>query len=211
MAIPNIDSFELKPDFDPSAFRHDHDTGFYIGAAATEGLARFVGFGAPFGRASEGGGFDQAEVVHPLTDFEDLPSEHWNSAKQGKGIGPRMHNAPEAVLGQPGGLPDSLGIYTFDMDPERILILKDRGALRTILRHAGVLVRSASGGLERVTQRVHESYGEHQAVLWRQPPRAVARQFARGGSLSTPPKFMIIRDQDIDLYRVGSYAQDDLH
>lgn len=193
-------------------FNNEH--GFFVveEAGVAADAIRFLAFGSPLAHR---GGIDMAAEVSPVVNLADLHEEHRTIGLQGKGVGPRMYNTPQAALGYtPVEAPEGtyiFGAYTFDLDPERILDMRpsEGNALSRIVRHARRIVRQKRRGLAAVVDEIHASYeerGEHDAVSMTQPPNAKRRQVMERHYPDLegyPAQFMIIRNAAITLRNVG--------
>lgn len=208
-----IKNVEFYPTFDPENLRYNEDLGFLEVSAdriAVDGL-RLLGFATPLSKMS--GELDtRSDIVQPLTDFNNLPAAYRTIDRQGKGVGPRLYNIREAFGGSQEKL-DSIGVYTFDVDRSNLLDgrVTQGSKVARIARHAGRIIRSKLSDLETVVEDIHQSYnqalstGELDAVELEMPPLPELRQAARG--VETPagvtPSFIIIRNPDILLHKVG--------
>jgi hypothetical protein len=206
-----LNNVEFTSGLSPDSFDYVHSTGYFQmrnGRHAEDELtdgARFLGFGVPFNGA---GGFDTGEEITPITELSALAENHQKVDLQGKGVGPRMYNSPQAAEGFTE-LPDWLGAYVFSVRPDRLLDLRDSegSKISRIARHAGRMVSSAVGGLDKVVNNLHRSYGDTDAVLMTQPPRAAMRQSMERHQPDlegVPAEFMIIRNSLVTLTRVGT-------
>jgi hypothetical protein len=196
----------FEPDFDPDSLQWNEQLGFLQiseSVLAARSL-RLAGFGAPISRD---GGFDTAKLVHPLVDFAELPEEACTIDAQGKGVGPRMYNTPQAAHGL-ANLPEVFGAYVFEVDRGDLLDKRatEGGRLTRIARHASRMIRSV-GNVEGVVAGVHRQYGEAGAVLFTQPPRADLRQRTERHAenpADVPAEFIIVRSAAITLRRIGT-------
>lgn len=174
---------------------------------AIDGL-RLLGFGAPLSRD---GGFDAANTVTPIVNFDDLAAEDRTIDINGKGVGPRMYNTPQAAHGL-AELPPSFGAYTFDIqtDPHHLRDMREvvGNKLTQVARHGGRIVRGLTeSGRRKIVSGIHEEYGSADAVLLPQPPRADIRQRVERHSENPdgmPAEFIIVRNAAITLRRVGT-------
>jgi len=196
---------EFDSSFDPSSLQYDEQLGFmhvYDASVAINGL-RLLGFGVPIART---GGFDTADVVRPLTRFEELPKLHQTIDEQGKGVGPRMYNIREALAGAKSR-PSTVGVYTFDLHPDKLLDLRAmQGAKITrIARHGFRMIHAAITDTETVVDGIHKSYGDADAVLLEMPPLPELRQVRHHVSnpVGITPEFVVVRNPNISLHKVG--------
>jgi hypothetical protein len=196
----------FESDFDPRSLSFNDDLGFLAVAEAdiAMGSLRLIGFAAPL---SARGGTSTDKQVTPITDFNTLPKQNRTIAEQGKGVGPRLYNVRQA-FGGAKSRPESIGVYSFDLDVSRILDAKvtQGSAVQRLARHAGRILRSQLSSTEQVVQSIHASYGTVDAVQLEVPPLPKLRQASHG--VENPhgivPQFMIIRNPAITLHRVGS-------
>lgn len=167
-------------------------------------------------------GFD-VDIIgwHPLPYTDDgeqrlvnwsrvghMPEEFQNIAAAGKGIGRRLYSTPDAALGFPGG--HDAALFAATVTPIKIVDTREAwhdttiGKLTRIAQHAGRVAGSVLMGLEHTAQKVNNTYGDAEAVIVGQPPRAAFRQYSRSNAYneSLPPTFAVIRGGKI-LRRVG--------
>jgi hypothetical protein len=174
-----------------------------------------LGFHAP--KLQDGGILPEA--IFPITALDELPSEDQTIDLQGKGVGPRLYNTWQAVMGlrKP---PELVGVYIFPVrrpdgrEPLQI------GSLRQESDHtlAGKGIRAARhllrrteaqltpGGLERVTDRIHRSYEPHDMVTMNQPPQPEQRQRHRGfrdDHIGIAAGFTLLRNNTLPMRLVG--------
>lgn len=206
---------DFDSSFNTDALRYNEELGFLEVSelsAAVNGL-RLVGFGLPVARE---GGVNNDSTVRPITDFRELPDANRTVAQQGKGVGARMYNLPQALAGS-WTLPAEVGAFAFTVDPARLLDARAVQGSRParIMRHAGRIARAKLFGLEKLTDRIHEQYEEAahaqglegvDAVELEMPPLPELRQAGHGvrNPEGIKPQFIIIRNPDITLRRVGS-------
>lgn len=189
--FPSVEFTDADITASPS-FVLDNNLGFVRSTDAEP--TSFVGFGAPY---SSVGGMDNDELITPITGLRQLHPGDQTVDKQGKGVGPRMYNTPEAALGT-SDIPDVIGAYIFALNLARILDMRRRqgGTPIRILRHASRMVKSRVGSLDGLVDSIHRSFGDAEAVLYSQPPRAALRQECERRSQSPPgmpAEFMIVR------------------
>lgn len=196
----------FDPEFNTDALRYNHELGFIQVdelSAAVNGL-RLVGFGLPLSRA---GGINAAKDVQPITRFSELPEANRKVAQQGKGVGARMYNVPQALAGG-WSMPAEVGVYTFDIRPDRLLDARNTqgSRLTRIARHAGRIAHAKVSGLEKLVDRIHASYGDVDAVELEMPPLPELRQAGHGvhNPEGVKPQFIIIRNPRITLHRIGT-------
>lgn len=203
-----------RVDFDPAfpvdALRYNEQYGFLQldeGSLATDAI-KFVGFGAPRSRS---GGFDLEAREEPIVDLADLHPSAQKAGIQAKGVGFRAYNTPPASQALTD-VPKVQGAYVFELRPEAI---RDRrraegDTFTRIGRHADRLAGSQRTSLADVVEDVHASYGNADAVLYTQPPRAQIRQFFQRLSpdvVGVPGEFMIVRSPLVRPTKVGEYAR----
>ena len=176
---------------------------------AIPGHVNIVGFGTPLTWCHD----TASQEVQPTTQLEGVPENLRTIDLQGKGVGPRLYNSPEAYMGLKHPA-ETIGVFSSTLERKRILDLRQKsgGALTRIATHASRMVRSARTSLEEVVDEIHSYYGDAQAVLMTQPPQPALRQMIRG---HRPPsflgsEFMIIRDPAVRLKQIGTVATKNL-
>lgn len=183
------------------------------GELARDGLLCFVGFGVGLNpgqgldRSDQGEGVFVPRVEPEVGEIPRNPLERLKRADgAGKGFGPRLYNTPHAAHGFPR-LQEALGVYTFDIYPQKIYDTRGRrgGSLRQIGSH---FLRLTHGlwSPEDMLNRVHAEYGDAQGVLFDQPPNARRRQEVSRGvenPKGVPGRFIIVRDPSMMLTLVG--------
>ncbi len=209
-----IEHVEFERDFDPNSLMYHEGYGFLVQVGdsrlAVEGITRFFGFARPL---SPDGGFNEAAVVTPIVDFDQVPLKNRNIDELGKGIGPRLYSVSES-FGGARELPGEIGVYTVDLIEDNIL--DGRAAQGNVaaryLRHLGRMFESLRG-VEPVVNRIHAGYeNSHKgrdgldAVELEVPPRPEQRRIDRGigNPVGITPNMMIIRNADVPLRRVGT-------
>lgn len=156
------------------------------------------------------------DKVESITTLDKLPPDQRVVERQGKGVGPRLYNTPEGVMSAHEE-PYKVGAYLFNVGEAVILDARKPGdytkwgKMLRIASHAGRVIEAAlkPHGLKKITDRVHESYGQADLVLMNQPPNPARRQHARG-YLDRPncsPSFMIVRNPDLHITKVGELGQ----
>jgi hypothetical protein len=196
----------FEADFDPRSLSFNDELGFMEVPEANiaMGSLRLIGFAVPL---SIRGGMSTDKLVTPITDFNTLPKVNQTIDEQGKGVGPRLYNVRQA-FGGAKNKPDSIGVYSFDLDIKRLLNAKvtQGSTVQRLARHAGRMLRAQLNSTEDVVQGIHASYGTADAVQLEMPPLPKLRQANHG--IANPegivPQFMIIRNPAITLHRVGS-------
>lgn len=190
--------------FDKHHLRFNEELGFLEISEAEVAAAgiRLVGFSLPLSRE---GGINNADIVRPLTHLWQLPLENRTIDEQGKGVGPRLYNSLQA-LGGSRVRPDNVGLYTVNIYPDRILDLRANqgNRLKQIARHAGRVARSKLTSIEEVVNDIHASYGDADAVELTMPPHPELRQLQHGVKNPVKPQFIIIRNPNILMQRVGT-------
>ncbi|HET8709590.1 MAG TPA: hypothetical protein VFL85_04925 [Candidatus Saccharimonadales bacterium] len=203
-----LEQVQFKRDFDVDSVVFNRQLGFLQvdEQAAGINVLRLLGFAAPLART---GGFDWGDTVQPITDFQDLPEANRTIDEQGKGVGPRLHNTREGLAGY-AKQPPKIGVYGFDIDPERIHDGRamQGGKWTRIRRHAGRMLRSRFTGVEATVEDVHSSYGDVDGALLELPPLPLLRQRIRGvkNLAGIKPEFIIIRSNEILLHKIGETA-----
>jgi hypothetical protein len=206
---------KFHPEFDIEVLRYDSSLGFIaLQGGRHRDDSTLIGFGAPFSPIAPDG-FDAGDEVRPITQLQQIPKD-FRTNDLLKGVGFRAYNTPEAALGYTD-IPDTwIGAYAFEVDRRWIYDMRQEEGSRParIMRHGFRMVQRYVNirGLESVTDRIHEKYGEADAVLMTQPPRADARQRVERDAPNpegVPAEFMIIRNAGITLRRVGTFPLKD--
>jgi len=205
MANPEqvIRGVQFDASFDISSIAIDNQLGFLTVTSPTDSSRlNLLGFGSAFDRD---GGFVEGDITDPILNLHDLPPQYQTIDLQGKGVGPRMYNSPQAALGYTE-LPRTIGAYVFTIDPNKTKDLRteEGSKARRIGRHGLRIVRTKIQGLDDVVDSVHEGYGDNEAVLMTQPPRAVLRQKEFDEPKPGIPEELIIIRSALTLKRVGS-------
>lgn len=201
-----IADVEFAPGFDTDSLSYNPELSFLEVAEAETAIngLRLVGFGLPLSRF---GGIHMGTGIRPITEFRELPHENRTVTQQGKGVGARMYNVPQALAGS-WTVPDKVGVYTFDIDPSRLLDARAAQGSRVtrLVRHAGRITRAKLFGLDKLVESIHASYGDVDAVELEMPPLPELRQLGHGvhNPAGIKPQFIIIRNPNIILHRVGS-------
>lgn len=148
------------------------------------------------------------------TQFEQVPPADQTIDLLGKGVGRRLYNTPHATSGL-AYRPVHVQAYPFTVARSDILDLRIPadttliGKATRIAQHAGRIVSSRLESVEQVVARIHEDYGNREAVIIGQPPRAALRQRMRGVPNPLPPAFLLTRREG-EATRIGySYSIDD--
>ncbi|HSX16727.1 MAG TPA: hypothetical protein VLH86_01340 [Patescibacteria group bacterium] len=150
-------------------------------------------------------------TAYSVTEYADLDPQDQTIDLQGKGVGWRLYNTAQAVAGRAVQC-DQVAAYTITIDRASILDTRQptdstmKGKLQRIARHGGRMLMAASGDLETVVHAVHLGYGDNQAVLFSQPPRARLRERMRLVRPPVPSEFLIIRSASLALHGAGVRA-----
>ncbi|MDB5181436.1 MAG: hypothetical protein JWP13_199 [Candidatus Saccharibacteria bacterium] len=205
-----LQAVRFDNDFDPTTLRYveeDALLGNFLQVAqngAHHSQVTLLGFGAPFARE---GGFDQGRVVDPILELDEVPQKFRSIDLQGKGVGPRMYNTPQAALGYTALPPNHLNAYVFDICPSAVKDVRpsEGSTLQRIMKHASRIVDSRRRSLEGVVDDIHADYDDAGVVLMTQPPNAARRERRRREHdyvPEVPSEFLIIRSA-IQLRKVG--------
>jgi hypothetical protein len=137
-------------------------------------------------------------IITPRTRYSQLTEEERSIDLQGKGVGPRLYNTPEAVTGLKE-YSRIIGMYSVEIDRDHILDTRKPsdftvlGKLGRIARHAGIVVQSKLMSVRSALEDIHGDFPEGtQAVLYNQPPNARRREHTT--KLGVSPEFIVIRD-----------------
>jgi hypothetical protein len=153
--------------------------------------------------------------IRSVTRLEQLQDEERSIKMQARGVGTRMYNTVEALLGTGEG--DNIAAYTFQIDPAKIVDRRRStdgtqvGRFMQAARQLGKMVQTEVMGLETVVDSIHESFGdpkEVDAVLYNQSATMERQQEKRGGveqPAGIPPEFMVIRNPHIVMRKIGEY------
>lgn len=153
--------------------------------------------------------------IRSVTRLEQLQDEERTIKMQARGVGTRMYNTVEALLGTGEG--DNIAAYTFQIDPDKIVDRRHStdgtspGSFLQAARQLGKMIKTEIMGLEVVVDGIHESFGdpkEVDAVLYNQSATMERQQKRLGGveqPAGIPPEFMIIRNPHIIMHKIGEY------
>ena len=153
--------------------------------------------------------------IRSVTRLEQLQDEERSIKMQARGVGTRMYNTVEALLGTGEG--DNIAAYTFQIDPSKIVDRRsstDRkpiGRLLQAARQVGKIAQTQVMGLEVTVDGIHRSFGDPEdvdAVLYNQSATMELQQERRGGveqPAGIPPEFMVIRNPHIIMRKIGEY------
>ncbi len=196
----------------PEEARLDEALGFItLGGLTSRSFAPYValiGFGVPGWQL---GTDDVPGSADSITDLYKIPEGLRTVDRQGKGVGVRLYNTPQA-LGGTAENPERIGAYTFAIDPNRIHDARrphDRtflGQVRRGAQHVSKIRLERRKGIDAVVRRVHAEQGWVDVALYNQTPDAERQRARRGQPESViPEEFMIIRDSAIGLRKAGEY------
>lgn len=168
---------------------------------------QIVGFGADF---LEGPGSSRG-VTEPVVQFDKLPSNECTIALQGKGVGPRLYNTAEGPWGAKAR-PKDLGVFVCTLAVAEICDWREvQGSkLQQIWQQFLRIKKAEEGSVESVVEAVHAQYEAKRpsarAVHLMTPPQPRLRMTLRGKKLpeGLTSQFLIIRDPNCVLYRIGS-------
>ncbi|HVV25535.1 MAG TPA: hypothetical protein VHC21_00675 [Candidatus Saccharimonadales bacterium] len=153
--------------------------------------------------------------IRSVTRLEQLQDEERTIKMQARGVGTRMYNTVEALLGTGEG--DNIAAYTFQIDPDKILDRRrsgdgtTAGRLWQAARQVGKIAQAQVMGLEATVDSIHESFGKPEdvdAVLYNQSAKMELQQRQQGGveqPAGIPPEFMVIRNPHIIMRKIGEY------
>lgn len=184
----------------------------FLGLAETDGPAtRVVGF-----RPVHAGGEEAGELAQGRSEGYPSPRARMPGVLF-TGTGVRLYNTPEAAKrsGRAAEGARSIGVYACKL-PEGIQIvdkrrLSDLSGVRPVLRSAvqfAHLVRNAIGGRQRAIARIDESYGPADMVLFHQAPPRQRQSRGRGQAPQPHPAFLLVRNLDLPLHRIGTIASE---
>lgn len=210
---PILQTIELNPEYASADWDYNDHLGYVSLQPEPAGEnVRLLGFGA---LRSPNGGFDLSDEAISIVDFSQLHSSAQSIDLQGKGVGPRLYNTPWAAAGLTDA-PSRQGAYLVDIDLAKVFDTRNTqgNKFQRIRRHAGRIVRSKLEGEERVVSEIHESFGDAEAVLYTQPPRAELREQhrshrSRNGSNSADiaSEFILIRSITVPIHKIGEFEQ----
>lgn len=159
---------------------------------------------------------DENGVTHSVTEWDKLSPDVQNVDRQGKGVGARLYNVPEA-LGGVQTVPETVAAYAIALDRADINDLRRRwhytkmGQAMMIGRHAARLAEGLLLNPRHVPDRLHGSEGfkDYKAVIQPLPPRSDIRRALRGVGPNPilNAAFMLIRDSEAGIQRVGTYTR----
>lgn len=151
---------------------------------------------------------DMPPVLHSVTELYQLPPADQTVDKQGKGVGLRLYNTPHALAGL-AAAPRMVAACALTVERDSVLdtrapadsTLAGKGS--RIARHFGRLVFARTENLAVLTSAIHQSYGDADAVLFNQPPRARLREHTRRARSPIPSSFMIVRNPHLPVQVAG--------
>lgn len=161
---------------------------------------------------------EEQRVAHSITELDKLPVRLQKADRQAKGVGARLYNVPEALSGTQEN-PDVVHAYAVALDRIEVLDLRHKwhrsriGQVALMGRHAARLAESKVLGLPHLTERLHAAFeraNPHvKAVIQPLPPRSDLRRAIRGYGANPvlDPSFLLIRDPNLGIQRVGSYTR----
>lgn len=185
----------------------------YTEAEGHDGVHRMtlIGFTGQRQKSISVGGGD----IRSVTRFEQLQDEERTIKMQATGVGTRMYNTVEALLGTDEG--DNIAAYTFQIDPDKIVDRRRStdatkpGQFLQDARQLGKRVLTEIMTLEVVVDGIHGSFGdpkEVDTVLYNQSATMRRQQEKLGGveqPAGIPPEFMVIRNPHIIMRKIGEY------
>lgn len=187
----------------------DEQRGFLVmeDQLAARGLS-IVGFGGRPGQAVL-----EAEVT-PITRFADVPLDKQDIDTLGKGVGlPRMYNTPQGPTSSKRQ-PALIGAYKFEVEPKDLRV-EQGNRITQVLRHGSRMLRTFRPTTEghrravgRLVERIHQGYGDVDAVLLTSPTRAALRQIQHGerNRVDVSSEFILVRNPAITLHLIGQYT-----
>lgn len=148
--------------------------------------------------------------ITAVTEFNELQECEKTIAMQARGVGTRIYNTPQALLGTGEG--PNIGAYLLRIDSEKIVDLRNESPLGRATQLATQVVRkirSEVQGVQKTVEGVHESFGpedEVDAVLYGQSRRMRQQQTEQGIEQieGITPAFMIIRNPYITMHKIGT-------
>lgn len=201
-----VQGVELKPEAEEvvAAAELDLATGFLqVRPEHHEGLgqAAFLGFGIS---GWQHGTAEITERFQPVNDITALDPAMITVSRQGKGIGARMYNTPQAVDGS-AEHPDQVGMYQFSVDTIRDYT---RIPMRLAVKHAFLVAVSQLLGTERAMFINDSRQGETSALLYGQTIDGHRqRQQSNARPSAVPERFMVIRDPNVVFELAGLYEK----
>lgn len=148
--------------------------------------------------------------ISSITELDGLQEHERTIAMQSRGVGTRMYNTPQALLGTGEGA--SIDAYLFRVEPSKIVDLRHGsrwGRATQLAQQVGRKVRSEIQGVEKTVEGIHKSFGPANnvdAVLYDQS-RTMREQQAEARIEQfegIEPVFMIIRNPYILIHKIGT-------
>lgn len=184
-----------------------------LGGITAHNIGPFVavlGFGVPGWQR----GTDALPVhANSITHLQGIPPDYRTIARQGKGVGIRMYNTPQA-LGGTAENPERIGAYVFTIDPQQVYDAR-RSSDRTLAGKARrdwlyhQLAQTAEvNGINAAVDLVHGMIGDVDVALYNQTPDREHRQKrCRQPQSVIHEAFMVIRNPAITLIKAGEYRR----
>lgn len=208
MSVPEaiIQGVTIKPGAEEMVHAAELDpaTGFLrVDSDHLEGLgqAAFIGFGVS---GWQQGTTEVAESFEPVNAITLLDPELVTVARQGKGIGARVYNTPQALDGTAES-PERIGMYSFSVDE-----VEDYTGRPIRLAAKQVFLAGASRllGTERAMFINDSRQGETDALLYDQTiDGRRRRQQGTEGPSAVPERLMVVRNPNVTFELVGLYEK----
>jgi|SRR6185312_12508025 len=201
-----VEDVAVKPEAEElvRAAELDSETGFLqIDPDRLEGLGQtaFIGFGVS---GWQHGTADVAERFRPWNSITCLDPELVTVGRQGKGVGARVYNTPQALDGT-AERPDQIGMYRFSVDG-----VKDYTGrpIRLAAKQAFLIAASTLLGTKRAMFINDNREGEASALLYDQTLDGQwRRRQGDEGASAVPERLMVVRDPRVILELIGTYEK----
>lgn len=174
------------------------------------GRATLLGFGV---KGWQDGRDSLEEPVRPRTLLYEITPRLRTAARQGKGVGPRFYNTPQALRGTAED-PEIIGLYKFDLNFDRIKDMSHPwdgsllGSVRHTVRYAQQCAEEVTRGIDAVVNRVHAQQGSVDAVIYNQTADAHRKEGERQAERSpVPERLLILRNSSIIPMLIGTYTR----
>lgn len=215
MTLSILEGVNLSPELEASrdAIRYDTGLGFLTtDVSPTErelGQKTLLGFGVSGWQK----GIDEVEEsFRGITTISDLAPDVLTIGRQGKGIGPRLYNTPQA-LSATAEQPSTVGMYAFNINPQLILDKRratDKtpvGKMRRVMEHGWLKLAGGLLGETRAIYTADQRLGEAEAVLYSQTPHGERQQIkSQQPSSTVSEELMIVRRPNTVFTKIGEYT-----
>ncbi|HXR50291.1 MAG TPA: hypothetical protein VN778_04675, partial [Verrucomicrobiae bacterium] len=158
------------------------------------------------------------EVMEPITEYDDLAALGDPSLTSidriGKGIGPRLYNTPQALVGTEEN-PRRIGAYKLWLDVASVWDFRltldpetPAGQGIRIAKQAYFRAYARLRGERKAAQHIHSGHLSRQAFMHHQTPTGLRLEKQRRAAPSAIPEaFLVIRNPNLRAYKIGEYTR----